>query len=158
MISYILLAYEEKLTDKQIAALAELCLGRTIELVDAEYTQRLHHALYVGREGLGEGYFYRLYADEVPASIADSDPKPFYIGRFKHFEEVQGAMMSHYIGQAYYYKTSVKKQLVDYERAFEASFGCQSEAAEKIREIVEKEQSAAITLIKQYFRERRVDP
>jgi hypothetical protein len=153
MISYLLLAYEEKLTDEQIADLTELCLGRTIELVDADYTQRLQHALYVGREGLGEGYFYRLYADEVPTAIAQSDPKPFYIGRFKHFEEVQGAMMSHYIGQAFYYKSSVKEKLADYERAFEASFGCQSEAAEKIRNIIETEQSAGIELIKKYFRE-----
>ncbi len=158
MISYLLLAYEEKLTDEQIVDLSELCLGRTIELVDAEYTQRLQHALYVGREGLGEGYFYRLYADEVPASIAHNDPKPFYIGRFKHFEELQGAMMSHYIGQAYHYKTSVKKHLVDYERAFEASFGCQSEAAEKIYNIIQTEQAAGIELIKKYFRERRVGP
>jgi hypothetical protein len=157
MMRYFLLAYEEKLTTAQIADLSEMSLGRTIEPVDGDHAQTLHHALYVGREGLGEGYLYRLYIDEVPPGIFYSDPMPFYIGRFKHYEEVQGAMMSNYIRQAYYYKTSVKEQLAEYEKAFEASFGYQSEAAEKIYNIIETEQSAAIERIKKYFRGRKVD-
>lgn len=158
MISYFLLAYEYELTAKQLAELSDVCFDRTIETVETEYTQRLHHALYVGREGLGEGYFYRLYSDDLPSGLFKNDPSPFYVGRFNHIDEIKGAMMSFYIGEAYYYKSAIKDALSDYEAAFKTAFGFETDLAEELYQIVDNEQSDCIARIRAFFKERKVMP
>lgn len=155
---YFLLAYKNELTDDELEVLSKICFGRTIEAVETEYTQRLHHALYVGREGLGEGYFYRLYSDDVPSSLFKTDPGPFYVGRFNQLDEVRGAAMSFYIGAAYHYKTAIKGALSDYETAFKTAFCFESEIAEELYNIVEAEQSDCIGRIKSFFNERKIAP
>ena len=158
MISYFLLAYEYELTAKQLAELSDVCFDHTIETVETEYTQRLHHALYVGREGLGEGYFYRLYSDDLPSGLFKNDPSPFYIGRFNQLDEVRGAAMSFYIGAAYHYKTAIKSALSDYETAFKTAFGSETAIADDLYKIVETEQWDSIEKIKAFFKERKVMP
>jgi len=158
MISYFLIAYENQLSDDHLEALSDICFGRTIEAVETEYTQRLHHALYVGREGLGEGYFYRLYSDDVPSGLFRTDPSPFYVGRFNHLDEVRGAAMSFYIGAAYHYKIAIKGALSDYETAFKTAFGSETAIAEELYNMVETEQSDCISRIKTFFKERKIMP
>ena len=158
MISYFLLAYENQLSDDDLEALSDICFGRTVEAVETEYTQRLHHALYVGREGLGEGYFYRLYSDDVPSGLFRTDPSPFYVGRFNHLDEVRGAAMSFYIGAAYHYKIAIKGALSDYETAFKTAFGSETAIAEELYNMVEAEQSDCIGRIKSFFNKRKIMP
>jgi hypothetical protein len=158
MISYFLLAYEYELTDEQLAELSDICFGRTVEVVETEYTQRLHHALYVGREGLGEGYFYRLHSDDLPSGLFKTDPGPLYVGRFNQLDEVRGAAMSFYIGAAYHYKTAIKGALSDYETAFKTAFGSETAIADDLYKIVETEQWDSIEKIKAFFKERKVMP
>lgn len=155
---YFLLAYKNELTDDELEALSKICFGRTIEAVETEYTQRLHHALYVGREGLGEGYFYRLYSDDVPSGLFKTDPGPFYVGRFNQLDEVRGAAMSFYLGAAYHYKTAIKDALSNYETAFKTAFIVESEIAEELYNIVEAEQIDCIERIKSFFKERKIIP
>lgn len=155
---YFLLAYKNELTDDELEALSKICFGRTIEAVETEYTQRLHHALYVGREGLGEGYFYRLYSDDVPSGLFKTDPGPFYVGRFNQLDEVRGAAMSFYLGVAYHYKAAIKDALSNYETAFKTAFSFESEIAEELYNIVEAEQSDCIERIKSFFKERKIIP
>lgn len=156
MISYFLLAYEKQLSDDDLEELSDICFGRTIETVETEYTQRLHHALYVGREGLGEGYFYRLYSDDLPNDLFKNYPSPFYVGRFNHIDEIKGAMMSFYIGEAYHYKSAIKGALSDYETAFKTAFEFETDLAEELYQIVDNEQSNCIARIKNFFKERKV--
>ena len=158
MISYFLLAYENQLSGDDLEELSDICFGRTIEAVETEYTQRLHHALYVGREGLGEGYLYRLYSDDIPSGLFKNDPSPFYVGRFNQLDEVRGAAMSFYIGAAYHYKTTIKGALSDYETAFKTAFGSETTIAEELYNIIEVEQSDCISRIKAFFKERKVMP
>ena len=158
MISYFLIAYENQLSDDHLEALSDICFGRTIEAVETEYTQRLHHALYVGREGLGEGYFYRLYSNDVPSGLFKTDPSPFYVGRFNQLDEVRGAAMSFYIGAAYHYKTAIKEALSDYETAFKTAFYSETTIAEELYNMVETEQWDSIEKIKAFFKERKVMP
>ena len=155
---YFLLAYKNELTDDELEVLSKICFGRTIEAVETEYTQRLHHALYVGREGLGEGYFYRLYSDDVPSGLFKTDPGPFYVGRFNQLDEVRGAAMSFYIGAAYHYKIAIKGALSDYETAFKTAFGSETAIAEELYNMVEAEQSDCISRIKTFFKERKIMP
>ena len=156
MISYFLIAYENQLSDDDLEELSNICFGRTVEAVETEYTQRLHHALYVGREGLGEGYFYRLYSDDVPSDLFKTDPGPFYVGRFNQLDEVRGAAMSFYIGAAYHYKIAIKGALSDYETAFKTAFGFETDLANELYKIVHNEQSDCIARIKTFFNERKI--
>lgn len=158
MISYFLIAYENQLSDDDLEELSNICFGRTVEAVETEYTQRLHHALYVGREGLGEGYFYRLYSDDVPSDLFKTDPGPFYVGRFNQLDEVRGAAMSFYIGAAYHYKIAIKGALSDYETAFKTAFGSETAIAEELYNMVEAEQSDCIGRIKSFFNKRKIMP